>query len=322
MVAKSKDKRERQDAYKKAEAAAQRKREEKAYQEHVQTLKEQKADPDSLYSKRQEAKRKAKREKAAKRIVTGSQMKRKVEKKAERKADEERKAVAQETVETSKRKRKAESIMEKIKQEKAEESAIADRRSSESRSRRQQTQLGEKQAEWGKTRKQDAAGTSIREEAAAADDKLVQQFKTQAGEYEGVREKEKKGKENDNREAAANKDVWGKDQIKKYYTKERDGNFLPSAEAMKDDPNAEKKPLSHWIEQEDTDDGGEWEGVTKNPVQFFLKNPDKLKNLSTNNRKTMLKKMGKYFEDTKTKKGYKPWAVTSGKSPSERIIEE
>ena len=322
VVAKSKDKRERQDAYKKAEAAAQRKREEKAYQEHVQTLKEQKADPDSLYSKRQEAKRKAKREKAAKRIVTGSQMKRKVEKKAERKADEERKAVAQETVETSKRKRKAESIMEKIKQEKAEESAIADRRSSESRSRRQQTQLGEKQAEWGKTRKQDAAGTSIREEAAAADDKLVQQFKTQAGEYEGVREKEKKGKENDNREAAANKDVWGKDQIKKYYTKERDGNFLPSAEAMKDDPNAEKKPLSHWIEQEDTDDGGEWEGVTKNPVQFFLKNPDKLKNLSTNNRKTMLKKMGKYFEDTKTKKGYKPWAVTSGKSPSERIIEE
>ena len=147
-----------------------------------------------------------------------------------------------------------------------------------------------------KQKEQEAAATSLREKAAAADDKLEQQFKAQVGEYEGVREKEKKGKENDNREAAANKDVWGKDQIKKYYTKERDGNFLPSAEAMKDDPNAEKKPLSHWIEKEDTDDGGEWKGVTKNPVQFFLRNPDKLKNLSKNNRKTMLKKMGRAFK--------------------------
>ena len=271
-------------------AAEQAKRE--AVAKRIVTGSQVKRRAEEMGAKREEADaaRKAEREKSAKRTVAASAAIRKAEKSKEQRLKKERQAKAQETIETSKRKRKAESIMEKIKQEKQKE--------------------------------QEAAATSLREKAAAADDQLEQQFKAQVGEYKGVREKEKKGKENDNREAAANKDVWGKDQIKKYYTKERDGNFLPSAEAMKDDPNAEKKPLSHWIEKEDTDDGGEWEGVTKNPVQFFLKNPDKLKNLSKNNRKTMLKKMSKYFEDTKTKKGYKPWEVNVGKSPSERIIEE
>ena len=271
-------------------AAEQAKRE--AVAKRIVTGSQVKRRAEEMGAKREEADaaRKAEREKSAKRTVAASAAIRKAEKSKEQRLKKERQAKAQETIETSKRKRKAESIMEKIKQEKQKE--------------------------------QEAAATSLREKAAAADDKLEQQFKAQVGEYKGVREKEKKGKENDNREAAANKDVWGKDQIKKYYTKERDGNFLPSAEAMKDDPNAEKKPLSHWIEKEDTDDGGEWKGVTKNPVQFFLKNPDKLKNLSKNNRKTMLKKMSKYFEDTKTKKGYKPWEVNVGKSPSERIIEE
>ena len=247
-------------------------------------------------------KRKAKREKAAKRIVTGSQMKRKVEKKAERKADEERKAVAQETVETSKRKRKAESIMEKIKQEKAEESAIADRRSSESRSRRQQTQLGEKQAAWGHATKRqpelEAAGTSIREEAEAADDKLVQQFKDNAAKYSGTRKMAGKLKEANNYIATLNRKTWNDETKAKFFTKGSDGAFKPKD--VKDDPNAEKKSLSHWIEKEDADDGGEWKGVTKNPVEFFLKNPDKLKNLSTNNRKTMLKKMSKSFNKIRT----------------------
>ena len=270
-------------------AAEQAKRE--AVAKRIVTGSQVKRRAEEMGAKREaDAERKAERERSAKRTVAASAAIRKAEKSKEQRLKKERQAKAQETIETSKRKRKAESIMEKIKQEKQKE--------------------------------QEAAATSLREKAAAADDKLEQQFKAQVGEYKGVREKEKKGKENDNREAAANKDVWGKDQIKKYYTKERDGNFLPSAEAMKDDPNAEKKPLSHWIEKEDTDDGGEWKGVTKNPVQFFLKNPDKLKNLSKNNRKTMLKKMSKYFEDTKSKKGYKPWEVNVGKSPSERIIEE
>ena len=263
VVAKGKDKRERQEAYKKAEDAAQKKREE----------------------------RKAKKEAERKRVVTSSKVQHKIKKKRKDEMDKwseefgavadkhveerKRKAAAQETVDASKRLRKGQGVMEKVQ----EERAFAE-----------------------KDKQDEAAATSLRKKAAEADVKLEQQFKDQADEYKGVRKEEKKRKVNDNREAAANKEVWGKEQSKKYYTKDESGNFKPSAEAMKDDPNAEKKPLSHWIEKEDTDDGGEWKGVTKNPIQFFLKNPEKLKNLSTNNRKTMLKKMSKYINEPQVSK--------------------
>ena len=290
VVAKGKDKRERQEAYKKAEDAAQKKREE----------------------------RKAKKEAERKRVVTSSKVQRKIKqgrkdemdkwseefgKEADKHVAEqkaaERKAVAQETVETSKRKSKGESIMEKIQHEKEKADS---RGSSESRSRRQQSQLGEKQAAWGHATKRqpelEAAGTSIREEAEAADDKLVQQFKDNAAKYSGTRKMAGKLKEANNYIATLNRKTWNDETKAKFFTKGSDGAFKPKD--VKDDPNAEKKSLSHWIEKEDADDGGEWKGVTKNPVEFFLKNPDKLKNLSTNNRKTMLKKMSKSFNKIRT----------------------